>query len=291
MASEEKPTIGFIGLGAMGGRMAANIAAAGFPMICFDAAGTKERAPKGARVGASVGAVAAEAEIIIFSLPNGDVSASVAEEIIETNQRSVSTIMDTSTIGVAAAKAVHGRLAGSGMAYMDAPVSGGIAGAAAGTMPLMFAGPAEKFAALAPLIAVMSKNPFHVGTEPGQAQAMKLLNNFLSGLALTATSEAIAFGLTQGLEMSTMLNVLNVSSGQNTATSDKFPNRVMTGTYDAEFLNTLYLKDISRYVENVANAGTPDTISRNLLPIWQRFTAAEPGVDFTRIFPYLRDGN
>ncbi len=286
---DRQPVVGFIGLGAMGSRMAANVAKAGFQMICFDVAGTKDRAPDSARIAASVGAVAREADVIILSLPNGDISAQVAEQIIETNQRAVSTIIDTSTIGVAAARAVHGRLAASELSYMDAPVSGGIAGAAAGTIALMFAGPVATFEALSPVLTAMSKRPFHVGEEPGQAQAMKLLNNYLSGLALTATSEAISFGLTQGLEMSTMLDVLNVSSGQNTATSDKFPNRVLPETYDAEFLNTLYLKDISLYVENVAQAGTVDTISRNLLPIWQRFTAAEPGADFTRIFPFVRD--
>ena len=289
MPPTDKPTVGFIGLGAMGSRMAANIAAAGFPMICFDVSGTEDRAPDGATIAASVGAVAAAAEVIILSLPNGAISAAVAEEIIESNQRAVSTIIDTSTIGVRAAKDVHGRLAASELAYMDAPVSGGIAGAAAGTIALMFAGPKEIFEALSPVLRAMSKKPFHVGTEPGQAQAMKLLNNYLSGLALTATSEAIAFGLTQGLEMGTMLDVLNVSSGQNTATADKFPNRVMGETYDAEFLNTLYLKDITLYVENVGNAGTADTIAKNLLPIWQRFTAAEPGADFTKIFPFVRD--
>lgn len=289
MTSAQQPTIGFIGLGAMGSRMAANVAAAGFPMICFDVAGTRERAPGGAAIGASVGAVAAQAEIIILSLPNGAVSASVAEEIIATNQRTVSTVIDTSTIGVAAAKAVHDRLAGSDLAYMDAPVSGGIAGAAAGSLALMFAGSADEFEALAPILGAMSKIPFHVGTEPGQAQAMKLLNNYLSGLAMTGTSEAIAFGLTQGLDMATMLDVLNASSGQNTATADKFPNRVLTEAYNAEFLNSMYLKDITLYVENVASAGTVDTISSNLLGIWQRFAAAEPGADLTRIFPFVRD--
>ena len=281
--------IGFIGLGAMGSRMAENIAKAGFELICYDVAGTRERAPKDAKIGTSVGAVAAAAELLILSLPNGEVSAAVAEEIIETNRRTVTTIVDTSTIGVAAAKKVHGRLANSELAYMDAPVSGGIAGAAAATIALMFAGPREDFEALNYVLNAMSKNLFHVGTEPGQAQAMKLLNNYLSGLALTATSEAISFGLTQGLEMSTMLDVLNASSGQNTATSDKFPKRVMSETFDAEFLNTLYLKDISLYVDNVAGAGTSDTIATALLPIWQRFAGTEPGADFTRIFPFIRD--
>ena len=289
MAATIHPIIGFVGLGAMGSRMAANVAKAGFDLICYDVAGTEARAPQGATVATSVGDIAAVAEVIILSLPNGDVSAAVAEEIIETNRRSVTTIVDTSTIGVAAAKKVHDRLANSELAYIDAPVSGGIAGAAAATIALMFAGSKEHFVGLSYVLNTMSKNLFYVGTEPGQAQAMKLLNNYLSGLALTATSEAISFGLTQGLEMSTMLDVLNASSGQNTATSDKFPNRVLTESYDAEFLNSLYLKDISLYVDNVSVSGTSDTIATALLPIWRRFVGTEPDADFTKIFPFIRD--
>lgn len=279
--------VGFIGLGAMGSRMAANVAAVGLDLICFDAAGTRDRAPEGARIAASVAEVAGAADVVIFSLPDGKASAAVAEQIIETNQRKVGGVLDTSTIGVEAAKAVQARLGGSGIAYFDAPVSGGIAGAAAATIALMFAGPAEDYERLQPVITAMSKRPFHVGSEPGQGQAMKLLNNFLSGLALTATSEAIAFGIGQGLDMKTMLDVLNVSSGQNTATSDKFPNRILPETYDAEFLNTLYLKDVSLYVENVDAAKESNIIGHALLPIWQRFAAAEPGADFTRIYPFL----
>lgn len=281
--------VGFIGLGAMGSRMAANIAKSGLEMICYDAAGTKERAPEGASVAESVGQVAAAADVVVFSLPDGKVSAAVAEEIIETNQRAVGAVVDTSTIGVDAARQVHSRLAGSGIGYIDAPVSGGIAGAAAGTISLMFAGSREDFRLLQPVLTAMSQRPFHVGTEPGQGQAMKLLNNFLSGLALTATSEAIAFGIGQGLDMSVMIDVLNASTGQNTATSDKFPNRILTETYDAQFLNTLYLKDLSLYVQNVDAAGGSNILGHALLPVWQRFTAAQPGDDFTKIYPFVRD--
>jgi 3-hydroxyisobutyrate dehydrogenase-like beta-hydroxyacid dehydrogenase len=281
--------VGFIGLGAMGSRMAANVARAGLDLICFDAAGTAERAPEGAKIAKSVAEVANVADVVIFSLPDGKVSATVAEQIIETNQRVVRGVLDTSTIGVEAAKDVQARLGASGIAYYDAPVSGGIAGAAAATISLMFAGPDEEYERLQPVITAMSKRPFHVGSEPGQGQAMKLLNNFLSGLALTATSEAIAFGMTQGLDMKTMLDVLNVSSGQNTASSDKFPNRILTETYDAEFLNTLYLKDVSLYVANVDAAKGSNIIGHALLPIWQRFVEAQPGADFTRIYPFLRD--
>ncbi len=89
--------------------------------------------------------------------------------------------------------------------------------------------------------------------------------------------------------MKVMLDVLNASSGQNTATSDKFPNRILTELYDAQFRNTLMLKDLALYGENVSVAGTSSRLSRVVLEIWRRFATAEPGVDFTRIFPFVRD--
>jgi 3-hydroxyisobutyrate dehydrogenase len=118
---------------------------------------------------------------------------------------------------------------------------------------------------------------------------MKLLNNYLSAVALAATSEAVSFGLTQGLDVKGMLDVLNASSGQNTATSDKFPNRILPGLYDAQFRNTLMLKDLTLYGENVAAAGTSSDVSRVVREVWRRFATAEPDADFTRIFPFVRD--
>jgi 3-hydroxyisobutyrate dehydrogenase-like beta-hydroxyacid dehydrogenase len=281
--------VGFIGLGAMGSRMTANLAAAGFDPVCFDAAGTEQRMPKGAVAASSVRDVAAGADVILLSLPDGAASAKVAQEIAESRPRRVHTVADTSTIGVSAAKQVHQRLRSAGLRYVDAPVSGGIAGAANATVALMFSGAAEDFQRLQHVLGAISKRCFHVGTEPGQGQAMKLLNNYLSAVALAATSEAISFGLTQGLDMKMMLDVLNASSGQNTATSDKFPNRILPGLYDAKFLNTLLVKDITLYCENVAAAGTADRLGKAVLEIWRRFASAEPGADFTRIFPFVRD--
>lgn len=286
---EELGRIGFVGLGAMGSRMSANVAAAGLELICFDVAGTEERMPDGAVAASSLADLAAKADVVVMSLPDGKISAAVAQTIVESNQRKVGAVLDTSTIGIAAAKEVHGLLGEVGVNYLDAPVSGGAAGAAAATIALMFAGPREDYDRLMPLIAAMSKNPFYIGEDAGQGQAMKLLNNFLSGIALTATSEAIAFGLTQGLDMALMLDVLNVSSGQNTATADKFPKRILSETYDANFFNNLLLKDISLYVENADAAGTQNTLGHAVLPTWQRYAAAEPGADITKVFPFIRD--
>jgi 3-hydroxyisobutyrate dehydrogenase-like beta-hydroxyacid dehydrogenase len=119
------------------------------------------------------------------------------------------------------------------------------------------------------------------------AQAMKLLNNFLSATALAATSEAIALGQAVGLDMETMLDVLNMSSGHNSATGDKFPNHVLTESYSSGFSNTLMVKDLRLYLESVAAQRSPQIIARVTENIWQRFAEAEPGADFTRVYPFV----
>ncbi len=287
MKSEE--FIGFIGLGNMGSHMAANLAKAGYPLAVYDVAGTAQRAPKGTLVAANVSEVAARAATVLLSLPDGAVSASVCREIADAKGRITRCVVDTSTIGVAAARDNQQALATDDIEYIDAPVSGGTAGAAAGTISTMFAGSAQSYERLLSLLKAMSKNPFHVGTQAGQGQAMKLANNFLSGLAMAGTSEAICFGLSQGLDMKTMLDVLNVSTGRNTATSDKFPNRILTETYDAGFINTLYMKDLRLYVEGVRTADSPKAIGEACAEVWKRFVEALPGADYTEIYRFIHD--
>jgi 3-hydroxyisobutyrate dehydrogenase-like beta-hydroxyacid dehydrogenase len=128
---------------------------------------------------------------------------------------------------------------------------------------------------------------FPVGTEPGQGQAMKLLNNFLSATALASTSEALAFGQAHGLDMTVMVDVLNASTGRNSATVDKFPNRVMTGTYDAGFHTRLMAKDLRLYVDTVGSSGTADDVGRAVSGVWQRADVALPGSDFTEIWRFV----
>ena len=119
---------------------------------------------------------------------------------------------------------------------------------------------------------------------------MKLLNNFLSATAMAATSEAVTFGLAHGLDLALILAVLNVSSGQNTATSDKFPNRIATGTYDAGFHTALLAKDVRLYQEDARAAGTPNEVGSTISEIWRRADLAMPGSDFTRIYDFVRGG-
>ncbi len=170
---------------------------------------------------------------------------------------------------------------------MDAPVSGGVAGARARTLVVMYAAPEEECAGVEAVLAGLSDRRHRVGDRPGMAQALKLANNFLSAIALAATSEAISFGVSVGLDMATMLQVLNTASGQSQATSDKFPNHVLTGRYAAGFTNSLMSKDVRLYLHEVREHGGPTALADVTAAIWENFAAAERGADFTRIFPFV----
>ena len=282
---------GFAGLGQMGGPMAANMAAAGFDLSVYDKAGTAERAPDGAKPLESLDALAAVVDTLFLSLPDGPVTLAVARDLAALQDRAVSVVIDLSTIGLEAAKEAGQILADAGIQYIDAPVSGGQSGAIAGTITVMWGGPAEVLEIHRDVIMAIAKNLFHVGDQAGHGQTVKLLNNFLSGTAMAATSEAVAFGLSQGIEMKSLLDVVNVSTGRNTATSDKFPNRVLTGSYDAGFKTKLLTKDVGLFLDNAKAAGTPTAVAETVVDLWRRCDAALPDSDFTRIYEFLTEKN
>src|SRR5262245_63949226 len=135
--------VGFVGLGAMGSAMATNLVAGGFDPIGFDVAGTAGRLPAGATEGGSAKHVGEAADVVLLSLPDGAASAAVTAELLQSRPRRVGVVVDTSTIGVAAAREISARLREADLGYVDAPVSGGIAGAANATIALMFSGSAH----------------------------------------------------------------------------------------------------------------------------------------------------
>jgi 3-hydroxyisobutyrate dehydrogenase len=278
--------IGFVGLGNMGSVLASNLVASGHEVVTHDVAGPS-RSPERAMFASDVPDVARRADVMVLSLPDGTVSEEVARQIAVTPGRRVTYVVDTSTIGVTAAETIDALLAAAGIGYVDAPVSGGAAGARARTLSVMYAGPEPVCAAVEPVLAGLSDRRRRVGSRPGMAQALKLANNFLSATALAATSEAVAFGVSVGLDMGTMLDVLNASSGRNTATSDKFPNHVLTGRYAAGFANSLMSKDLQLYLRAVEAQDAPSVFGQVTASVWERFAAAEPGADFTRIYRFV----
>lgn len=279
-------TVGFVGLGNMGSVLAGNLVDTGHDVVTHDVAGP-ERMPIGASFTDDVGQLAGRADIVVLSLPDGAVSERVAREIAGAPERRVTAVVDSSTIGVAAAQSIDGLLREAGVGYVDAPVSGGVAGARARTLTVMYAGQDAACRAVEPVLAGLSDRRRRVGERPGMAQALKLANNFLSATALAATSEAIAFGLSVGLDMATMIEVIDGSSGQSAATSDKFPQHVLTGRYGAGFANSLMAKDLKLYLGAVQAQGVPSVLGRVTESVWERFASEEPGADFTRIYPFV----
>lgn len=291
MVTTTPEKLGFIGLGQMGGPMAGNIAKGGFDLSVYDRAGTQERAPEGTHIIGDTKALAHATDTIFMSVPDGKASLSVVDEIVAVTDRRVKVVVDLSTIGPAAAREAARRCNEAGIVYMDAPVSGGQAGAKAGTIAVMLAGPKAVKEAHDDILRSFAKNPFHVGEEPGQGQALKILNNYLSGTALVATTEAMLYGLSQGLDMKTMLDVVNVATGQNTATKEKFPNRVLTETFHAGFATALLAKDINLFVDNAHAAGTPTRVADTVGAVWNETDETLPGSDIMAIYKLLRDGN
>ena len=151
----------------------------------------------------------------------------------------------------------------------------------------MYAGPAAACKVVEPVLAGLSDRRLAFGERPGMAQALKLANNFLSATALAATSEAIAFGLSVGLDMATMIEVLNASSGQRAATTDKFPHHVLDRSLWIGLRQLADVQGPEALPRRAGGLGAPSVLGHATAAVWERFAAAQPGADFTRIYPFV----
>ncbi len=279
-------TCGFVGVGRMGGPMTARLIDAGRTVCVHDSSATAREAvrQRGATVAASAAAVADFADTVFLSLPNPDIVKQAvlgAGGVIEGGR--VKRVVDFSTIGPITATAVAEALAARGIDYVDAPVSGGVAGATQGTLAVMVACPKPVYESLEALLAIFGKT-FHLGEKPGQAQTMKLANNLLAAAALVVSSEAMVMGVKAGLDPKVMLDVINAGSGRNSATQDKFPRAILPGTFDFGFATGLSYKDVRLCVDEAESLGVPMVVGaavREMLAITNAAYGADS--DFTSI--------
>ena len=283
------PLFGFIGLGAMGEPMARNIAEKGHALIVHDIAGTSDRAPEGAEIGQSNGEIARRATVIALSLPTLDANRAVVNEIAEAGHAG-GVVIDTCTVGPDAAAENARVLEAVGIAYVDSPVSGMKSGAEAGTLASMTSGSDDAIERARPLIEGYSRVLYRVGTAPGQGQRMKVVNNALFIAGLVLTSEALSYGEKGGLDLDTMLEVVNASSGQNFATAKLFPAYVATGKYDdAGAAARIIEKDLGLFVKG---SRSDDTVNETIEAAYERlvsFTESGPERDMAWMYPYIRD--
>lgn len=272
MADVSSQQIGLIGTGRMGGPMAERLLNAGHRLVVFDtnAAAVQPLVARGALLGRSALDVANQAETVMASLPTPDI---VRQAIISPGGAMegarIRNFVDLSSTGATATAEISAALAARNIKSLDAPVSGGVAGARNGKLTVMVSGPRALYDEVQPVLALFGRVLF-VGEKPGLAQTLKLANNLMSAAAIAITAEALALGVKAGLDPTVMLDVINTSSGRNTASLDKFPNHVLTRGFDFGFSAGLSFKDVRLCLEEAEALGVPmllGTVVRQMLSI------------------------
>ena len=264
-------SIGFVGLGTMGASLADHLLAADPELAVFDVRteAVDELARAGATACASPAEVAERAETVFVSLPTPAIVEAVAcgaSGLLDGG--AIRTYVDLSTTGPTVAQRVAERLGERGIECLDAPVSGGPQGARAATLAVLASGPASVFERLEPLLKLIGSNVFHVGEEPGQGQLAKLINNLMSATAMAITGEALALGARGGLDPGRLLQAINKSSGRNTASEDKYPRCVLSGSFDYGFRLRLMTKDVNLCMDEAARIGAPMLVGSVVTQLW-----------------------
>lgn len=280
--------IGFIGLGNMGAPMAANLVKAGHTVAGFDRA---DVSVEGATMAGSAAEAAKEADVVITMLPNGEILRSVAAEIHPV-MRAGTVHIDCSTVDVESARAVAKAAESAGLAAIDAPVSGGIGGAAAGTLTFMAGGDAAAFAVAQPLFDIMGQKAVHCGG-PGNGQAAKICNNMILGITMIGTCEAFALADKLGLDRQAMFDVVSTSSGYSWTMKAYCPapgigpESPADNDYTPGFAAELMLKDLrlSQQAADSADADTP--MGQAATDLYATFVEDEGGLgkDFSAMLP------
>ncbi len=280
--------IGFIGLGNMGAPMAANLAKAGHQVSGFDMARVTV---EGVTLAGSGAEAASDADVVITMLPNGQILRAVADEIIPVMQDGAGFI-DCSTVDVDSARAVAKQALAADLLPVDAPVSGGIGGAAAGTLTFMAGGSDAAFAKAAPLFEIMGQKAVHCG-DSGAGQAAKICNNMILGVTMIATCEAFALADKLGLDRQKMFDVVSTSSGYSWTMNAYCPaprvgpESPADNDYRPGFAAELMLKDLrlSQQAADSADADTP--MGRVATDLYAQFVENENGLgmDFSAMLP------
>jgi len=280
-------SLGFVGLGEMGSRMVAALIGSGRTPVVFDtrAEAVDDAVALGAERAGSVAEVAARAATVMVSLPTPDIVRAVAHGdggLIEGG--AMSTFVDLSTTGLGNARELAALLSERDISYLDAPVSGGVAGAEKRALAVFAAGSDEVFERCRGLLEPFSKVVLRVGDEPGLGQLAKLLNNLLSATAVTITSEAMAVGVRAGLDPAALLEAFNSGSGRNSATQEKFPNQVVNRRFESGFRLALMLKDVRLALAEAAALGIAMPLGGLVEQLWTLAdNVAGDGADHTEV--------
>jgi 3-hydroxyisobutyrate dehydrogenase len=289
--------IAFIGLGHMGGGMAPNLAKAGHDVSAFDLA--REAVEKAAAAGCSAAPSAAEAvrnaDVVITMLPAASHVRHVFLNDVAPNAKEGALLIDCSTIDVSSAREVGGAMKAKGFDFVDAPVSGGIAAAAGGTLTFMVGGTSEEFERSRPFLEPMAKAIIHAG-DLGAGQAAKICNNMILGATMAATCEAFVLATKLGLEPQTFFDISSKASGQSWSMTSYAPvpgvgpETPADHDYEGGFAAALMLKDLKLAAEAARSVGAYTPMGAEAEELYQRFVDRGGGPkDFSGIIKMIDD--
>ncbi|TNC29453.1 NAD(P)-dependent oxidoreductase [Amycolatopsis alkalitolerans] len=266
--------IGFVGVGTMAAPMVWRFIERGWRVHLLDPAPEATAPFHGhtqATVHDDVAALLHNAGVVLLSLPSPAILVEVAKRLsaATANVAEPAVVINTSTTGLIATREAAAELTAAGLSFVDAPVSGGAAGARRGSLTIMVSGAPKVVARCTSVFEVIGEHVLHVGPEPAQAQVMKVANNLLSLGALAATAEATALTSKAGIPLDVAIDVLNVSSGRNSATAVKFPDAVLTGLFNFGFPTEGALKDVSLFAELASELGAPAPLASAVAACWR----------------------
>jgi 3-hydroxyisobutyrate dehydrogenase len=287
--SDRAPPVGFVGLGHMGTPMSRRLVESGHAVIGYDMADeARQRLVTFGGVAAhDLTEVAEAVDVLILMLPNSEIVAEVlSNPTLVDHMRPGTLVIDMSSSEPLRTQALAGGLEKRGFKMIDAPVSGGVAGAEAGKLTVMVGGEAADLADARPYLEQFGR-VVHAGPI-GSGHAVKALNNLLSATHLWITGEAIVAGERLGIDPEVMLSIFNISSGRSGSTENKWPNFVLPGTFNSGFGLRLMVKDLGIAIQLAAQVGAPSVLGARALELWRRAAADLPAdADHTEIARWL----
>ncbi len=296
-AGPDGTRVGLIGVGNMGAPMAAHLVKAGWSVSVYDAAIEKSRdfaAAHGAKAATSVAEIARNSDVVITMLPDGHIVRRVALGLSDSDDCLVrgfakgAVIIDMSSSAPVGTRKLGEDLRQHEILLIDAPVSGGVRGAVAGTLAIMIGGDKALADRYDGLLAAMGKR-FYVGAL-GAGHAAKVLNNYVSAAGLAAAAEAVRIAERFGIEPQTLVDVVNASTGRNNSTENKFAQFILNGKFNSGFALGLMAKDLALAMEVAEACDVPAELGHACLALWQQAEQSLGGAsDHTEIARYVNN--
>lgn len=294
MVQREMPVVGVVGLGSMGLGMAQTLAAKGFATLGFDLSDERKALAQQTNVtpAEKLDLLFEKADFLVFSLPTArDVENVVNAHIHQLgSERSRVVIIDTSTSEPDVSRALAEKLEALGHGFLDAPVSGGPAGAASGKLTMMIGGSDADHALAQPVIEAMAAKALHVGPS-GAGNVAKLINNLLAAAHMVTTSEGLKLALAAGISPESALRVLNAASGKSMISEVHFPTWVMNERFDSGFSMGLMRKDVRLAQEMAERTGAENPLTSVVAKLWAGADHLKDSDDFTRMGAFQPDSS